>query len=460
MKKDEKIKIKKVKIEKPMKDYDFFKEQHFDKIENPLKVVWLSQFPKQILIIAIIVILLIFALMNLGVIKGFFAKVINILQPILWGWVLTFIVSPLYNLIKNNMMKKREASEKVSNIMATIVCVIVVILAAVGLVVLFVPQLYISLTSFIEKSNGYANQVKGFFENFKSNFATEDTKPMIDNLISSINETISKFSDISKLDFGKIIGGIYNGFYFSLKFVINVFIALIAMIYTLNIKSDLVYYIKSATHAIFRKDIAQKLIIEFKFAHKVFSGFLVGKILDSLIIGILCYICCLIMQMPYTPLISVIVGVTNVIPFFGPFIGAIPSFIIILLETPFTWHPWGFLIFILALQQLDGNVIGPKILGDKTGVGAFWVLFSIILFGGLFGFIGMIIAVPLWAIISRLFDEFVVSRLIEKNYPLTREEYYKLKEYHLSLQKENTTKNNIKKEKIKQNEIKAKRKTK
>ena len=107
----------------------------------------------------------------------------------------------------------------------------------------------------------------------------------------------------------------------------------------------------------------------------------------------------------------------------------------IFLEEPFSWKPWGFLIFILILQQVDGNIIGPKILGDKTGVGSFWVLFSILLFGGLFGFVGMIIAVPLWAVITRITDEFVTARLIKKDYPITSEEYKRLKEYNAQLEK-------------------------
>ena len=207
------------------------------------------------------------------------------------------------------------------------------------------------------------------------------------------------------------------------------------MMYSLNMKTELCDGVKRMLFALVRKDYARKILVEVRFAKNVFSNFFFGKILDSLIIGIICYICCLIMKMPYTPLISVIVGVTNIIPFFGPFIGAIPSFLIILLENPFSWQPYGFLVFILVLQQIDGNIIGPKILGDKTGVESFWVLFSILLFGGLFGFVGMIIAVPMWAVITRLVEEFILIRLTEKEYPLTSDEYKKLKEYNESLNK-------------------------
>ena len=256
------------------------------------------------------------------------------------------------------------------------------------------------------------------------------SKQLFSQIEGAINDA---FNGASTLNFERILTSLYNGVYLSFKAVLNVFVGIVVMIYSLNMKDTLLYEVKRVIFALFRKDIGKKIIEELRFTKNVFSGFLVGKIIDSLIIGILCYICCMIMGMPYTPLISVIVGITNIIPFFGPFIGAIPSFIIILLEGPFSWKPYGFLVFILILQQVDGNIIGPKILGDKTGVGSFWVLFSILLFGGLFGFIGMIIAVPMWAVITRLFDEFVTIRLKKKNYPLTTDEYMRLKEYTKSL---------------------------
>ena len=139
---------------------------------------------------------------------------------------------------------------------------------------------------------------------------------------------------------------------------------------------------------------------EFRFIHRVFSGFLIGKVIDSLIIGLLCFFCLNLMKMPFTLLISVIVGVTNVIPFFGPFIGAIPSAVLVFLISP--KQCLYFVLFILLLQQFDGNILGPKILGNSTGVSSFWVLASILLFGGLYGFIGMIIAVPATAVIFDL----------------------------------------------------------
>ena len=148
---------------------------------------------------------------------------------------------------------------------------------------------------------------------------------------------------------------------------------------------------------------------EAKYADKMFGGFINGKIMDSAIIGVLCYIGCLIFKFPSALLVSVIIGVTNVIPFFGPFIGAVPATLLILIQNPIK-ALW-FVLFVLVLQQLDGNVIGPKILGNTTGLSSFWVLFAILLFGGLWGFVGMIVGVPLFAVIYDIIKKLVIHGL-------------------------------------------------
>ena len=158
-------------------------------------------------------------------------------------------------------------------------------------------------------------------------------------------------------------------------------------------------------------------------SNEIFGGFIIGKIIDSAIIGVLCFIGLSLLDMPYTMLVSVIVGVTNVIPFFGPYIGAIPSAILILLSDPRMGIY--FIIFILCLQQLDGNIIGPKILGDSTGLSAFWVVFSILLGGGLFGFLGMILGVPTFAVIYYIVNMIVNNRLERKKLPTNTDCYDK-----------------------------------
>ena len=196
------------------------------------------------------------------------------------------------------------------------------------------------------------------------------------------------------------------------------------MVYLLNMKEKLITQIKMILYGIFPLKIANKVLDEGRYVHKVFGGFIIGKLLDSLIIGVLCFVLLNFMRMPYVLIVSVIVGVTNVIPFFGPFIGAIPSAFLILLDSPVKCL-W-FLGFILLLQQFDGNILGPKILGDSTGLSSFWVLFSILLFGGLFGFVGMIIGVPTFAVFYKLLTEFVIWLLGKKKLSANIEKYENL----------------------------------
>ena len=419
---------------KEKKKTKIFEDEQFEHLAKPFEDLFKEHLPKQIILIAIVIIVILYLFSNLQAVGDFILKVVSILLPIIIGWALAFIMSPLYNILtKKFSSKKNTKVRKFSRFFATVICALIVLGVTIGLLFLLIPQLYQSITRFISRIDTYETLIKEGLEQVResSNEVVKSLLPKPEEVTPDINSLINNF------DFEKLFSNIFNGVYSSLKIVLNFFIAFVVMIYSLNMKEDLSSSLKRALFALCRKDIARNILTEVRFAKNVFSGFIVGKILDSLIIGVLCYICCALMGMPYTPLIAVIVGVTNIIPFFGPFIGAIPSFIIILLEGPFTWKPYMFLVFILVLQQIDGNIIGPKILGDKTGVGSFWVLFSIILFGGLFGFVGMIIAVPSWAVITRLFNKFVLYRLQAKDYPLTSAEYEELKEYNETLKEVN-----------------------
>ena len=411
----------------------YFKEEQFDKLKNPIKEVMNHEMIKNIFIMSIVIMLLIFLLMNVNTVFQFIANLFTILLPIIIGWVLTFIMSPLYNLTEAKLNDKNdERISKFSKVIATSVCVMVVLVFTIGIIFLFVPQLYGSITRFLNRFGGYIANIQGTVENLQENTNNNVTN----GLLAQLETFLSNISgNASNIDYSAIASSVFKGFAVSFRAVINFFIGIIVMIYSLNIKEELISGVKKALFALVRKDFAQKILMESKYTKKVFEGFFIGKALDSLIIGVICYICCAIMRMPYTPLIAVIVGITNIIPFFGPFIGAIPSFALILLEEPFSLKPYVFIVFILILQQIDGNIIGPKILGDKTGVGSFWVLFSIILFGGLFGFVGMIIAVPLWAVITRIFEQFITAKLKQKHYPVNATEYQYLKEYNKNVRR-------------------------
>ena len=196
----------------------------------------------------------------------------------------------------------------------------------------------------------------------------------------------------------------------------NLIIGIIVAVYMLASRKRFVQQGKLVLHSIVRPRWAQLITEEVKYADKMFGGFINGKIMDSAIIGVLCYIGCLIFKFPSALLVSVIIGVTNVIPFFGPFIGAIPATLLILIQSPIK-ALW-FVLFVLVLQQLDGNIIGPKILGNTTGLSSFWVLFAILLFGGLWGFVGMIVGVPLFAVIYDVIKKLVIHGL-QRNQELT-----------------------------------------
>ena len=208
------------------------------------------------------------------------------------------------------------------------------------------------------------------------------------------------------------------GFVLALK---NFLLGIIVSIYLLLSKETLLAQVKKTILALFNKKTCEKTFMIYHKSNGLFIGFITGKIIDSLIIGILCFIGMTIFKMPYSVLISVIIGVTNIIPFFGPFIGAIPSALLILLAKPSFLLP--FLIFVFVLQQFDGNILGPRILGDSTGLPAFWVLFSIFLGGGLFGFVGMLLGVPTFALVYALFRTFIEHRLESKNLPKETDAY-------------------------------------
>ena len=201
----------------------------------------------------------------------------------------------------------------------------------------------------------------------------------------------------------------------------NLFIGLVVAIYLLSGRKKFKKQGKLILYSLFKERWANKIVEEIRFADRVFSGFIGGKLLDSAIIGVICYAGMMVLGLPYAILISVIVGVTNIIPFFGPYIGAIPSAIILLTVSPMSCLI--FVIFIVILQQVDGNIIGPKILGSSTGLSGIWVLFSILFFGGLFGFVGMLIGVPVFAVIYDLIRQLIVRGLELRNKSKMFDEY-------------------------------------
>lgn len=237
----------------------------------------------------------------------------------------------------------------------------------------------------------------------------------------SLKKIIRFATDIVLPHSQSLASGVTHGVVGAVGFVTNFIIGLIISVYLLNSKDTFLAQIKKLVLASFSEKTAEEIFNGAEYTNRTFGGFISGKIIDSIIIGIICFIVMTIFQWEYALLISCIVGLTNIIPFFGPFIGAIPSVLLLLLVNP--WHALYFVIFVLILQQFDGNILGPKILGDSTGLESFWVLFAVLVGGGLFGFIGMVIGIPVFAVIYYYVSRLVNSRLAKKGFSTDLSDY-------------------------------------
>ncbi len=346
-----------------------------------------------------------------------FVKLMRILSPVIWGFAIAYLLNPLFNLFGRacegiEKKKPRPRLKKFIQIVSTYV----VLLAAVTLLGwVIVPQMVASVSGLVQNFQSYASSAQQAANSFINSLnlspdILQQLQEMTDNLMSSLLSLVSTALP-HIYDF---LIGVGNG-------VKNLLIGLIISVYVLWDRDRFAAQVKKMLFAVMKPDHAASFIRGCASTHRTFSGFINGKILDSLIIGILCFIGMSIFGMPFPMLISVIVGVTNVIPYFGPFLGAIPSAVLVLLEQP-EQTIW-FCLFILILQQFDGNILGPKILGESTGLSSFWVIVAILVGGGLFGVLGMFVAVPIFAVLYSLLRSLVASRLRKKQLPEQTDAY-------------------------------------
>lgn len=375
--------------------------------------------------------LFLYCVQNIELLLSWGRKICGILAPIIYGAVLAYLVAPIYNgtcqFVQEGFVcicKQEKTRRVASKWIATIVCVLFVVLIVVGMFWLLIPQLLESILGIKESFPTYIENVYQWIQKIWAD-NPEIEYYILQNfqtyMMSLENWAESHFAALDMARIGDVLKLLSSSVKGVVSFVSNWLIGLIVMVYLLNIKEVLTAQGKKIIYGCFRLKLANEIVEEFRFVHRVFSGFIIGKLLDSLIIGIICFAAVSLMKMPFPLLLSVVVGVTNVIPFFGPFIGAIPTAILVFLVSPMKCVY--FVLWILLLQQFDGNILGPKILGDSTGLSSFWVLFSILLFGGLFGFVGMIIAVPLFAVIYNLIARVTHYSLRRKNLSMMTEDY-------------------------------------
>lgn len=352
-------------------------------------------------------------LMYFQQIWGTVKTVLNVITPFLTGFALAFLQLPILKRVEwllNRFVFRRKPHPRLSRALGTLVSLLVVLAIISAFLGILLPQLIESIkqlvnyiTAFIGANVEHVNEllVQWDFITFEG----EDLVIAWDKILAETSSYITFFLD----NLMAISSTIYTA-------VFQLFVGLITAFYLLMDKERFCNQTKKICYATLRRDTCEGLIYWARQANRIFAGFISGKILDSIIIGVLCYLGMLLFKMEYALLISVIVGITNVIPFFGPFIGAIPSILILLIVNPYS-ALW-FAVFILFLQQLDGNIIGPLILGDYVGISPLWIMISIVIGSGLFGFAGMLLSVPVFALIYAIIRTLLETRLKRRGLPI------------------------------------------
>lgn len=347
-------------------------------------------------------------------------KVLDTLNPLIYALAFAFLLAPICNWteqrwflpLSEKMLKKNPQSAprlaRGFSVTLSLVCGIAVVSAIIWLVI---PQTYKSIETLITAAPDYIEAALTRLEKW----VTSDSKTEA-QLLSAVDSMYNNALDwlknglIPKVD--DIVLQITAGVVGTVKVVFDVVVGLVITVYLLADKENFLAQCKKATYCLFPKRAANEIVKTASFTFDMFGNFITARLIDGVIIGIINYIAMLLLGMPYPELISVIVGVTNIIPFFGPFIGAIPSALLILIVDPVKCLI--FIVFTLVLQQVDGNIIGPALLGSKTGISSFWVIVALLVGGGLFGFVGMVCAVPLFAVLYALLKKAGNAKLAKK----------------------------------------------
>ena len=339
------------------------------------------------------------------------SKLTGILMPFIYGAVIAYLLKPVCNCVEDFL--RRLLPEKMgtaANMLAVTISLLFGILVVYALIMMIVPQLITSVTTLYYTARNNLNDFVDWASHQEIIASNQKLLDFIETSYDNLQDTLDNIVRTKLVpSMQSLLSGAALGVMSFVTFLKNIIIGVIVSVYLLASRKKFGQQCKMILYSLIKPRWADIILEEILYADKMFGGFINGKILDSAIIGVLCYIACLIFKFPSALLVSVIIGVTNVIPFFGPFIGAIPATLLILIQNPIK-ALW-FILFVLVLQQVDGNIIGPKILGNTTGLSSFWVLFAILLFGGLWGFVGMIIGVPLFAVIYDVLKKFVFHGL-------------------------------------------------
>lgn len=367
------------------------------------KKVWMYS------IIVAVGILLYFALYRFQQLASFFGSFFSLLMPFILGFAIAFILNGPMMFFEAKLFGKLRCSKQVKRNLSALLSLVLFIAIVCFLLALLIPQLVESIASLVKSFPGYAAD----FQVFAIDFMKEH-----DINVEIINKFISDYNIVGKLTefVTSALPQMAKLTYQLGSTLLNVLLGIISGLYMMMDKERLLRYFKKLNYAVFPKNVAEYTHRLMLSSSQIFNNFIIGKAIDSLIIGILCYVGSVLLGFPYAILLSVVVGVTNMIPVFGPFIGAIPGVVLLFIIHPITAVYYA--LFILVLQQFDGNILGPLILGDKLGLPSIGILFSVVIGGGLFNVVGMFIGVPCFAVIYMAVREWTHYRLEKRQVDL------------------------------------------
>lgn len=374
-------------------------------------------------VISIIVVgvLFFFFIFRLDTILGFLGKILSILSPVILGAGIAYLIHPVVDSLEkylSRFFRFCNVPIRITRFLSKAISITLslgLLITLIGVLLsLVIPEIYSSIVKLANDLRIYGNNIYAFISNhLESNpELLSSIQTVLDKLYASVTDWVN---NVLLIQAQNLMSALTVGIIGATKIVTNLVLGLIISVYLLISKERFTGQCKKLLYTLLKPEKANVALYIFRRSDRIFGGFISGKLLDSLIIGIICFVGVTILNMPYPVLISVIVGVTNVIPVFGPYIGAIPSALLILIVSP--KQCLIFIIFILVLQQVDGNIIGPKILGDSTGLSPFWVVVSILLGGGLFGVLGMLLGVPTFALLYFLVKTFSEYCLKNRNLP-------------------------------------------
>lgn len=361
---------------------------------------------------------------------SFFRFLTNAAMPVIYGCVIAYLLAPIVNFIERTLFRvSASAAQRKPQTWVRVTSTLLTLFLVLGSITLLlrfmIPDVANSLTQLVDNIPRYVSVIQSWFRQIEINSVNNDilTPEMVDNLSDLYSQAASALYEITTVGIPGMLATVTGGVFGIVGFFGNLIVGLVVAAYMLGMKETLSAQGKKIICAVFEREYAEHVLASFRYTDEVFGGFVRGNLLDALIVGIISFIILNFLGIPYAPLLSVLIGVTNLIPFFGPFVGAIPSCILIFLVNPIMCLE--FIIFILILQQCDGNIIKPKIFGQSMGIASLWVIISIIIGGALFGTIGMLLGCPVFALFYTALRLIVEWKLKKRNMPTATDLYRK-----------------------------------